>query len=155
MRTIEYCPALFHPPLALWKETITNCPFFSCGEANIQICIRAADPNMRRRGGTGSTNAPSECARRNASAACPGPRSAGPFSGPNMRQPLGYATLFNEQNDSRYPDFMSAPTRRSCFRQLESSLNKKESRAARFGMEVLMACIFTRQFIAGNAKILL
>lgn len=28
MRTIEYCPALFHlPPLVLWKETIPNCPF--------------------------------------------------------------------------------------------------------------------------------
>lgn len=97
-----------------------------------------------------------DCARRNASAACPGPRSAGPFSGPNMRQPLGYATLFNEQNDSRYPNFMSALTRRSCFRQLESSLNKNIKQSSTLWNGILMqhcqrvpmACIFTRQFIA-------
>lgn len=151
MRTTEYCPALFHlPPLVLWNIKL---PFFYCGEADIQTCIRAADPNRRRRS-AGSINAPSDCAPRNASAACPGPRLAGLLSGPNMRQPLGYATVFNEQNHRRYPDLKSSLTQSR--RQLESSLNTTIKQSSTYwngiwlqrASCVPMIYIFTWQFVA-------
>lgn len=62
----------------------------------------AADPNSRRRG-AGSINTPSDCAQRNASAACPGLCSAGPFLAQIWDNHCIMQLFLNEEHHSTIP----------------------------------------------------